>query len=268
MYLSNTEQFGRRAAVRRQWRVLYALMLRNIRTKFFGNGLGYVIAVAWPLSHIIIIVVMYSFLRRLAPYGSSTALFIATGVVPFQTFAYVARFMMIAVIKAKPLLAFPEVRVLDILISSALLEIISCCCVVIAFMIMAYFAGINPIPHDIVQAAYAFGACILLGVGAGVLNSVIMLAIPMWATAFVLLIVALWIISGVFFVPSALPEVLRDWLAYQPVLQVVEWTRTAYYEGYNSLILDRSYVVGFGLVMLFSGLVLERALRGHLLAGR
>jgi capsular polysaccharide transport system permease protein len=182
MYLSNTEGYDLWSAFKRQRRVLFALMLRNMRTKFFGNGLGYLVAIAWPLSHILILVAIYTFFRRLTPYGDSMALFIATGVVPFQTFSYVARFMMIMLVRARPLMAFPEVKVLDMLFASALLEIVSACCVVIAFLIIAWFAGIDPMPRDIVQAAYAFGACILLGLGFGLFNGVIALAFPPWIT--------------------------------------------------------------------------------------
>jgi capsular polysaccharide transport system permease protein len=46
VYLSNTEAYDLWSAARRQRRVLYALMLRNIRTRFFGNGLGYLVAIA------------------------------------------------------------------------------------------------------------------------------------------------------------------------------------------------------------------------------
>jgi capsular polysaccharide transport system permease protein len=61
----------------------FALMLRNIRTRFFGNGLGYVLTMAWPLSHIFILVIIFTVMGRAAPYGDSPALFVATGVVPF-----------------------------------------------------------------------------------------------------------------------------------------------------------------------------------------
>ena len=57
-------------------------------------------------------------------------------------------------------------------------------------------------------------------------------------------------------------------LAYNPVLQIVEWMRAAYYEGYGGLVLDRPYVIGYACVTIFFGLLLERAMRGHLLAKR
>jgi capsular polysaccharide transport system permease protein len=255
-------------AIRRQRRVLFALMLRNIRTKFFGNGFGYLIAVAWPLSHILILVVMYTLMGRVAPYGDSVALFVATGVLPFQTFSYLARFMMLGIIRNRPLLHFPEVKILDLLFAGGLLEIISACCVVITFLIIAWCAGIDAMPRDILQASFALGTAMLLGLGCGILNGVIVLAAPGWFIGFTLSIIMLWISSGILFVPDAMPAIARDILAYNPVLQVIEWMRSAYYEGYGAIVLDRTYALSFAAITLFLGLLLERAMRGHLLAVR
>jgi len=176
--------------------------------------------------------------------------------------------MMLQLLRSRPLFAFPEVKVLDMLFAAALLEILSACCVVIAFLVIAWFAGIDPIPRDIVQAAYALGGCVLLGLGFGLLNGVIALAFPPWFTGYALIQIVLWIASGVVFVPDALPEGARKILAYNPILQGIEWMRSAYYEGYGGLILDRTYVIGFALLTIFLGLMLERAMRGHLLAMR
>ena len=243
-------------------------MLRNMRTKFFGNGLGYIVAVGWPLTHIVVLVIAFIGMGRTAPFGDSTALFIATGVVPFQTFSYLARFMMLQLVKSRPLLAYPEVKVLDMLIAAALLEVLSAVWVIVVFFIIAWFAGIDPLPRDTVQAACALGACVLLGLGFGLINGVIVLAFPGWFAGYAVLNIIFWLTSGVYFVPDALPAAVRDVLAYHPVLQVIEWTRSAYYEGYGAGVLDRQYVIGFGIVMVFLGLVLERATRGYVLAKR
>jgi capsular polysaccharide transport system permease protein len=95
---------------------------------------------------------------------------------------------------------------------------------------------------------------------------VIALAIPIWMTVYSLAIIAFWMGAGIFFVPDALPQAVRNILAYSPVLQIVEWMRSAYFEGYGDLILDRRYTIGVGVGSVFLGLVLERAMRGHLLA--
>jgi capsular polysaccharide transport system permease protein len=268
LYLSGTETFDLWSAWQRQRRVLLAVMLRNIRTRFFGNGLGYLVGIAWPLSHILILVGIFAFSGRAAPFGDSRVLFVATGVVPFMAFSYLARFTMLSVMRAKPLLAFPEVRILDVLMATALLEVLAASCVTMVLIIIAWFAAIDVAPKDIVEATYAFGSALLIGLGFGLVNGVIVLATPTWYTGFALINVLMWFSAGVFYVPDALPGPIRDALAYQPMLQVIEWMRSAYYEDYGSLLLDRRYVIGFGLLMVFLGLLLERAMRGHLLAHR
>jgi capsular polysaccharide transport system permease protein len=264
--LSNTDNYDFWSAVRRQRRVLFALLLRNVRTKFFGHGLGYLIAVAWPLSHILIIVLIYTVVGRAAPFGDSIALFIATGVVPFQTFSYLSRFMMLSIIKNRPLLAFPEVKILDVLFAAAALETLAACLVAILFIVIAWACDIDVMPRDVVQASYAFGAAILLGVGFGMFNSVMTLVTHTWFVSYSLSMIILWATAGILFVPDSLPVLFREILSYHPVLQLVEWMRSAYYEGYGALLLDRGYVINVALGALFLGLLCERALRGHLLA--
>jgi capsular polysaccharide transport system permease protein len=268
MYLSSLETYDLWSAAKRQRRVLLALMLRDIRTRFFGSGLGYLVAIAWPLTHVLIVVAVLIFAGRTAPYGDSIALFVATGALPFMTFSYLSRFMMISAFMTRPLLAFPEVKILDVLLAAALLETLAASCVTIGLLIIGCIIGIDVVPNDIVQAFCAFGAALLLGFGFGFLNGVIALAVPFWLTGYALLIIVLWMCSGIFFVPDALPATLRNLLSYNPVLQVIEWTRSAYYEGYGGIVLDRPYVIGYGCVMIFLGFLLERAMRGHLLAKR
>lgn len=265
MYLSNIETYNLWSAAKRQRRVLFALMLRYTRTRFFGNGLGYLLGIAWPLTHIVILVGLFVITGRAIPYGDSAVLFVATGVVPFMIFSYMARFTMLSVVKARPLLAFPEVKVLDLLIAAAVLEMLAAACVTFVLIIIAWFAGIDVMPRDIVQVAYALGAAILLGFGFGLSNSVIALAWPPWFTGYFFINLLLWLTAGVFFVPDLLPKVLREAAAYQPVLQIIEWTRSGYYEDYGNLVLDRSYPVVFGVVAVFLGLLIERAIRGRIL---
>jgi capsular polysaccharide transport system permease protein len=248
-----------------QWRVLVALMLRDIKTRFFGNEFGFLIIMAWPISHILILLAINTSLGRVAPYGDSPALWFATGIIPFMAFSYMSRFIMTGIIMNRPLLVFPAVKITDILFARAIVEILNAGCVVLIIMGIFYFQDIDFVPLDVVQASCALAAAMLLGLGFGVISAVIAVPLHGWMIGQNLLMIILWMASGVLFVPDALPEIARVPLAYNPVLHIVEWMRSAYYEGYGANILSRTYVLTWGATMLFLGLVLERLVRGRLL---
>jgi capsular polysaccharide transport system permease protein len=251
--------------LRTQGRILVALMLRDVRTRFFGSALGFLIAIGWPLSHIFILLAINTFIGRAAPYGDSAALWFATGLVPFMAFNYMSRFTMLGIALNRPLLNLPAVKVADILLARAILEILNAGVVVLAAMFIFSLMGIDFWPEDTIQASCALGACMLLGFGFGIINGIVAGLFPFWVTGFALFSLCMWIASGVLFVPDALPEAARYWLSYNPALVGVEWMRSAYYEGYGTGVLDKPYMLSFAISCLFLGLLLERLFRGRLL---
>jgi capsular polysaccharide transport system permease protein len=242
-------------------------MLRDIKTRFGGSEFGFLIAIAWPLSHILILLAINTGMGRAVPYGDSAALWFATGIVPFMAFSYMSRFIMYGIVLNRPMLLFPRVKILDILFARAIVEALSAGCVVLILAILFWAYGIEFIPLDTAQACFAIAASMLLGLGAGVINAIIATAYPIWTTGYSLFIIFLWFSSGVFYVANALPSTLRYLLSFNPIIHGVEWMRAAYYEGYSNAFLDKSYIISFALLSLSGGLLLERVVRGRLLQG-
>ena len=251
--------------VANQWRVLVALMLRDLKSRFFGSVFGHLVVIAWPLSHVLILLIVNIAAGRLVPYGDSGALWFATGVVPFMAFSYIARFMMLGIVFNKPLLVFPQVKITDILFARAVLEILNAGLVIVILCVMFWVYGINFVPIYPVQAFFALGACMLLGLGFGFVHSIIAVGFRPWITGYALLNIIMWITSGVFFVAHSLPEPIRYLESFNPIVQGIEWMRSAYYEGYGSGFLDKEYLIGFSLFSICLGLLLERFIRGRLL---
>lgn len=249
-----------------QGRVLMALMLRDIRTRMFGSAIGFFFVIAWPISHILILVVLYSFMNRVAPYGDSMPLWVTVGATPFMVFSYMSRFMMLSVIHNRPLLYFPVISITDVLFARAIVEILSAALVIFFTNLILALYGIDVMPANIVEALFAIASAGLIGLGVGVLNGVIVAFAPVWITGYSLIVIFLWFSSGILFVPSALPEQLQMILFYHPVLHTIEWLRVAYYDGYESVILARWYPLCFGAGLLFLGLAAERFFRGKILA--
>lgn len=250
--------------LRHQSRVIVALMLRNIRTRFFAHGLGYIISVAWPLVHILFLVGLNAFFDRAPPLGDSMVLFVTVGLLPFITFHYMSRFIMTSVLHTRSLLAFPAVKIVDILLAGAILELLSSCLMVIILGLILTAFGIDVMPQDPIEAASALGAAMLLGFGYGIVFGLAVMANPHFGTVYGLSVIFWYLTSGIFFLPESMPEGLRYYLAFNPVLQTTEWMRAAYYLGYGSL-LDKSYTLFVALATLFVGFVMERLFRGRFL---
>lgn len=250
-----------------QGQIVYAMMLRDIKTRFFGSALGFLVSVGWPLTHIVALLLVNTAMGRAAPYGDSAALWYATGVVPFMVFSYVSRFTMLGMLLNKPLLTLPVVNLTDILYARLILEILSSVIVIIVLAISFWGLGIDFTPTYTIEAFKAYGASVLLGVGIGILGGIVTAFLPAFFVMYSLSTIVLWLASGVIFVPDALPQQAAYWLSYNPALQCVEWMRSAYYDGFGASILDKTYLIRWGVGTVLAGLVLERLVRGKVLAG-
>jgi capsular polysaccharide transport system permease protein len=241
--------------------VIVALVLRDIKSRFGGKSANYIIAIAWPLGHMGVLIALYTFMGRPAPVGDSAPLFFATGLLPFILFNYPSRLMMQSVMTNAPLLNFPVVTPLDIILARAVLEAVTSFGVILVFGLILFAMDVNIIPRDPGPAVAALGAALFVSISIGVVNCVITTFVRLWLFPYILIVIVLYLMSGILFVPELVPEKIRDWLVWNPVLHMIEWFRSGYYENYGRQTLDRGYLLVVGLCALSIGLTAERATR-------
>ncbi|WP_245459352.1 MULTISPECIES: capsular biosynthesis protein [unclassified Rhizobium] len=260
-----TKRSPMRLAFQQKINVMNAVMLRDMRARFFNHGAGFLVQSLWPLVHMLVIMILNTIAGRSAPYGDNPMLFFATGVLPVLTFIYVSRFMSLSLLMNQPMLSFPVVKITDVLFARAILEVLAGC-ITLAMMAGIFIAlRVAPYPIDPPQAVLAYLATILLAVGVGTLAGVITMFLPIFATAFALLGLVFYLSSGALFVTSAFPDPIAIPMSYNPLVQSVEWMRTAYFETYSDRLVDKEYLVGFGMISLLCGLLLERVARRRML---
>ncbi|MEH3147728.1 MAG: ABC transporter permease [Methylobacterium frigidaeris] len=240
-----------------QLHVLSALILRDIRTRFGRTMWGYAIAVGWPSAHVCVLFVIMSIRHMPAPLGESLILFIATGAVPFVTFTYAARKIMEATPSAKPLMSFPQVKYLDIILARTCVELASACMSAgLVFVIMASL-GIDYVPQDVFRAVLAFLSSVFFGVSTGVLCANVATFFPPFTMGFALFTILLYGMSGVFYTPEGMPPIIYDAMLYNPLTNLIMGFRSAFYAGYGA---DASlfYAFTFSMSFLLVGLALAR----------
>ena len=252
-------------ALTNQVNVFRALVLHDIKSRYFGNGLGYVVTILWPGVHLAVIVGIYSVTGRGNGYGTSALLFVSTGVLPYICWNYISRFCMLGVMQNKTAISYPIINILDIILARLFLEVVTCS--IITFVLLAFLMlnGIDVMPIHPAQAAFGLLSSVLLGVGFGVLNAGIAMIFPLWFIGYVLILVVFWLTSGVVINPELLPEQIGYWLSWNPLLHCIEWLRSAYYDDYPARLLDRGYVLEVGFGTLALGLLMQRTMKRYLL---
>ena len=247
-----------------QIRIIGSVIVRDMRTRFGRTHLGYLIAVMWPLSHLLFMLAGFTLAQRVAPIGTNATIFIATGMLPYILCLYPARMMTYAIEHNRPLLYFPIVKTTDLIIARAILETLTAFAVASLFCFFLFLIDIDIRPNDYGEALTAILGAVYLGIGMGFLN-VILFALFRMASVlfFLILMLILYATSGVFTVPSQFSEETRQILWFNPVLHCVEWLRSAYYEGYGQNMVSKSYVVAVGSVCLFLGISGDKLLRGR-----
>lgn len=239
-------------------RVLFALIMREMATRYGRSAGGYIWAILNPLGFVIVLSLVFSFVLRRPELGSSFALFFATGYVPFHIYNDLAQTVGTAARFNRPLINYPGVTVTDLVLSRFVLMVMTLMLVAILL-----FAGIILVENadvtlraDRILLAAALAA--LLGLAMGTLNCFLFAWRPTWENVWMIISRPLFLISGVFFTFESLPSQARDVLWYNPLVHITGLMREGFYGHYSASYAAPLYVVLVGITGLTVGLILLR----------
>ena len=244
-----------------QLRVIATLVLRETRASFGTSQIGYLWAIITPAISVGLLFFIFTMIDRQAPYGTSLALFFATGILTIEFFNKLSHTLMATFDANKALLTYPLIKETDALFARMVLVSATYMVIMVLFYTVLYAMGMADKPAHPERLMQAFGAVVLLGFGFGVVNAVIASLWESWNQIEKILPRPLLFISGVFYVPSRLPPEATEILWWNPVLHLVEWVREGFYPNYNSSIFTPEYPLFLGIVLILLGLAGERLFR-------
>jgi capsular polysaccharide transport system permease protein len=246
-------------------RVITAMILRDIKTRFGRNRFGLVWVLLEPILFLAGFLMLRFFLETRVPFGQNMALFLLTGILVFRTFSSIATRAQASLTANRALLAYPPVKPFDIIAARICLETMVMFVVwVIFFGLLAAWSEQKVIVH-FDRFFEATSALVLLSASMGVFNAVMAALSATWERIWPLIRLPLLFLSGIFYVPILMPPWVQAIIWWNPVLHCVEWLRTATYVTYDPL-LDKSYVLIFSSVVLALGLLIERGYRHVILS--
>jgi len=249
-------------------RNIWSLILREMRTRFGSQTLGFLWAVLEPIGMIAVLALIFSTgLKDRSPaLGDSYILFFATGMVPYQAYRSVYSGINRAAKAGRNLLYFPILKPIDTYLASMILDALVMT-VVLWLVFFAYYAVYETgFPDDWIMTVVPFFYSAVIGFSVGVINLSITSVFGTWQKIFKMLNRPMFFISGILFIAESLPKKFQDFLYYNPILHITELTRMGYFPNFESSFFDPYYLNAFTLGILFIALLMERAMRRKVLS--
>ena len=254
--------------LRIQGRVLYALLLREASLRLGPHRLGHILVITEMIWGTAFLGVIWYFTGRPAPYGKSVIFYMFTGMFGFTLYRTLHTRISAAVDANRALLTYPAIRPLDTMLARAGLESAFQMTAFLIFYGIFIWAGQANLPAYPLELLKAIAATILLGFAMGTTGMILRNLWKPWETLDNMISRVLFFVSGIFFQVELLPIQVRDILVWNPLVHAIEWIRYSIYPGYFTQILDREYLLAWGLIGSAFGLGMERLLRARLLEGR
>lgn len=251
-----------------QCRVIGALIMRELHTRYGRDNIGYLWLIGEPLMLGSVIAVLHSGGGGAGHGGVvSPAVFAMVGYTVFILFRSIVNRSEGAIDSNAPLLYHRMVAVLDFTIARATLELAG---TVIAFVILFGFCLLtglaDPPPHPLILLAgigYVFwiSFAVSMIITGGTYHRKLLERFVHPFTYFQIPF------SAAFFEVKSVPHPYRDYLLYSPLPQAFEIVRYGAFEGVTWDFVDLRYLNGVCLVLTFLGLVAMKSVkrRVHLL---
>lgn len=244
-----------------QARVISAVILREIRTRFGMYHLGYLWAVLVPLMFVISLTVFFAFLGKRSAYGAPIELLLFSGMMAWLCFIDTQGHVSRAFQTNRQLLVYPMVTVVDIVIARSALEFGTKLAATAILAIIFYAAGIAMTLDDPLAVAVSMGAMVYFGATFGHIVGCALVVAPSIGFGVNAVRRLLFFTSGVLFALVHVPEQWRHYLLLNPLAHLIDLARGGWITGYSAPYADIDYVISWAIGMGATAAIMELAVR-------
>ena len=253
-------QPGLRRSLEIQARVVFALLMREVMTRYGRHNIGFLWLFVEPMLFTLAVTTLWSLVSHA---HSSTIPIVAFGITGYSSVLLWRNMSSRCVGAIGPNLALMyhrNVKADDVYISRMLLEIVGSTISFLVLSLLFISLGMIQPPEDLVKVIFAwallawFSVALSLLVGAMSERSEFIEKI--WSPASYIL----FPLSGAAFLVEALPPPAQEFVLYLPMVHGLELLREGYFGSHFTAVYDLTYMVSVTLVMSLIGLADLRSL--------
>lgn len=251
-------------ALKVQGRVIHALLVREMSTRFGRDNIGFLWIMVEPLLFAVLVGIMYRAMRGPEDHGVSVFAFVVSGYIPLVMFRHaISRSVMLFTVNGA-LMYHRQIKIYDFIFARFIIECVGHLMAYIFIGIVLGVLGLFPFPADpgilllgyFYYSIFTLGVCFVLTPLSEVSEFVEKL-IPV--TTYIMVP-----FSGTFYIVSWLTPTAQDVLYYAPPVHAMEMMRYGLFGDAIVPTYDFVYPLAFSVICMLIGLMLCRLVRRDL----
>lgn len=235
--------------------VVFAIFMRELKTRFGGYKLGYAWVLLEPVAHVLVFSTLFTLRGKEAVSGIDVPLLILTGILPFKFFMGTMNQIANACSSNKALFSYRQVKPIDCVFARALLEgivfLVSYAVLLVVFHVFVLDVAIN----DLLMMLLVYSQLYFLAIGFGLLIAYATLKFADTPRFVSLVTTPMFFLSGIFFTSEMIPQQFWPYFSWNPIFQVIEMGRDAISANFNSQFVSYEYVFLLTLFVFSIGLI-------------
>lgn len=247
-----------------QVRVIKALMLRELTTRFGRENIGFLWVMAEPLLFALLVGLLWRVLKGPLEYGVNIVAFVATGYIPLVLFRSTVSRAVNSFTANGSLMYHRQIKVLDLILVRFLIELIGHMMAYLIIAVALGLFGLFPWPHDIgmliigwfYYALFSFAVALIVA-PISEISEVLEKIVPV--TTYLMIP-----FSGAFYLVSALYPAAAALVLYSPPVHGMEMMRYGVFGPSIDPYYDYHYPLAVCLPCIALGLLLCRIVRKKL----
>ena len=239
-----------------QKRVIGALLMREIITRYGRNNIGFLWLFVEPLLMTLMILLLWGAARANQYSDLNIIAFTLTGYPLAMMWRNVSNRAIGAISANASLLYHRNVRVLDTLFARMLLEIAGATIAQIAIVGVLILIGWIPTPADVFYMLMAWLLMAIFAIGLGLVICSIAFKVEAFGKIWGTLSFVMMPLSGVFFFVSSLPQQAQQYVLWMPMVHGTEMFRQGYFGASVITHESISYIILCNLVLLLLGFIM------------
>jgi capsular polysaccharide transport system permease protein len=239
--------------------VMSALVMREVKSRFGHNMMGYFWSVFEPVMQIIIMVIIFTGLGRKGAQGVPLPLFLLTGIFSWYMFRKIVSRIGSSIAPNIGLFSYHHVKVFDIVLVRLWIESLIYLSALAVLFGLFSLLGYDTSLHDPIQLAAVYLLFILFSMSIGMLNLMITTFFPITERFTSLLFRVMFFLSCVLFSLSDVPGEAQRLFLWNPMVHFLELLRVCYftyYQTHGAIRFEGVFV--FTLVTFYTAMALYR----------